>query len=429
MRFSQTFARTIKALYLSCFVLFFNVSLAARSATTALNEPNEPEYLRKSTDTLPLNPMDYRIKKIVVDPGHGGHDPGCSGAHSKEKHLVLKIAQIFVGYMKVIHPDVEVVLTRNSDVFIPLHERARIANKADADLFISIHCNFMPGSSATKGSETFVLGQHRMEENLDVALRENASILLEENYEENYDYDPNSPEGHIVLSLYQNVFLGQSIRIAEKVEKYLHLEAERKSRGVKQAGFIVLKATAMPSVLVEAGFLSNKTEEEFLNSENGQELVSLALLMAFSEYKAELEGTPPASVDAVRKDRSPFTKDAAIASSEGMMDTMPAGPVFTSKQADVPEVAASAVQFRVQLLASAKPVDTSGASWSTLPYKVEIHKEANLLKYQAGGFASFEDALEAQRIIRAAGFSDAFVVFYRNGQRITHEAIRQFSEK
>lgn len=242
----------------------------------------------------------FRIKTIVIDAGHGGHDPGCSGAGSHEKHLALAIAKAFAANIQANYTDIRVILTRDEDVFIPLHERAAIANRAHADLFISIHCNAMPPNNAgTSGTETYVMGLHTAGHNLDVAKRENNAILLEENYERNYDYDPNSPEGHILLSMFQNAFLEQSILFAERVEHHFHTTAERKSRGVKQAGFVVLKETAMPSVLVETGFLTNKGEEAFLDSPEGQAMMANALLAAFSEYKALIEGEPVAAVQPV----------------------------------------------------------------------------------------------------------------------------------
>ncbi|MBK6620880.1 MAG: N-acetylmuramoyl-L-alanine amidase [Saprospirales bacterium] len=233
----------------------------------------------------------FGVKKIVIDPGHGGHDPGCLGAHSFEKEIALGIAQKLAAYVAGTYPDVEVILTRNTDEFIPLNERAQIANRSLADLFISVHCNYISRASHVQGSETYVLGAHKMEENLQVALRENAAVLHEENYESIYGYDPNSPEAHIIMSMFQNAYLGRSILFAGKVEQHLVQSANRQSRGVKQAGFLVLRETAMPSVLIEAGFLSNSQEEKYLRSEEGQLQVAAAILSAFGDYKAEIEGT------------------------------------------------------------------------------------------------------------------------------------------
>ncbi|MEM6397286.1 MAG: N-acetylmuramoyl-L-alanine amidase [Bacteroidota bacterium] len=247
------------------------------------------ETLRDSEGKCTQVPLQSSIRTVVIDAGHGGKDPGCLGGHSQEKHIVLGIAQRFAARLKAAFPELEVILTRDDDVFIPLYERAAIANRAKADLFISIHANFMPGSQATKGSETYVMGLHTADHNLNVAKRENSAILLEADYEANYDYDPNSDEGHILMAMVQSAYLDQSILFAEQVERQLEAVG-RKSRGVKQAGFVVLKETAMPSVLVESGFLSNRSEENYLLSIAGQEEVAGALLEAFKGYKQLVDG-------------------------------------------------------------------------------------------------------------------------------------------
>lgn len=227
--------------------------------------------------------------KIVLDAGHGGKDPGGMGGNSYEKAIALKIAQLVAIGIRTNFPRVEVIMTRSDDTFIPLYERARIANDAGADLFVSIHANIMPGSSATYGTETFVMGQHVAKHNLAVAKRENASILLEKNVQKNYGYDPNSDEGHIMMSTFQHAFLERSILFADLVEsEFKH--AGRKSRGVKQAGFVVLKETTMPAVLVETGFMSNPDEEAYLLSGTGQQKLANAILKAFAIYYKKLAG-------------------------------------------------------------------------------------------------------------------------------------------
>lgn len=244
----------------------------------------------KSTQAV-LNP----VQKVVIDAGHGGKDPGGMGKNSQEKHIALKIAQLLAIGIRTNFPDVEVIMTRADDTFIPLYERAAIANREGADLFISIHANIMPGSSATYGTETFVMGQHVAKHNLAVAKRENASILLEDNVKENYGYDPNSDQGHIMMSMFQHAFLERSILFAELVEGEF-ASAGRKSRGVKQAGFVVLKETTMPSVLVETGFMSNSKEETYLLSGVGQQKLANAILKAFSSYYKLLGGAAPVAV-------------------------------------------------------------------------------------------------------------------------------------
>lgn len=246
----------------------------------------------KSTKETSNGKTGYRIKTIVIDAGHGGHDPGCLGGQSQEKHIALGIAQKLALNIQQQFPSVRVIMTRDTDIFIPLYERATIANRNNADLFISIHCNYMPGRGETKGTETYVMGLHTATHNLEVAKRENAVILLEDNYRQNYDYDPNSPEGHIIFSMFQNAHLEQSILLADKIESKFKNDSGRNSRGVKQAGFVVLKETTMPSVLVETGFLSNGQEEGYLVGESGQQEVADALLLAFAEYKQSIESGP-----------------------------------------------------------------------------------------------------------------------------------------
>ncbi len=239
----------------------------------------------------------YAVKTVVIDPGHGGHDPGCHGASSKEKHVCLAVGKYLSQAIQANFPDVKVIMTRSSDVFIPLNERAAIATRNKADLFISIHCNAILNANKTMGTETYVLGLHATEANLAVAKRENEAILLEEDYQKNYDgYDPNSPEAHIMFSMFQNAFLEQSLSFADKVQQHSYSEAKRKNRGVKQAGFIVLKYATMPSVLVETGFLTNATEESFLRTKKGQKTMANALLLAFRDYKQEMEGGAPYAV-------------------------------------------------------------------------------------------------------------------------------------
>jgi len=231
----------------------------------------------------------YKIKTVVIDAGHGGHDAGCLGTHSKEKEVTLAIALKLGKYFEDNYPNIKVVYTRKTDEFVDLFERANIANRAKADLFISLHCN----SSANKaafGSETYAMGLHVSEANLNVAKRENSVILLEDNYEKNYDgFDPKSTEAYIIFSLYQNVNIDKSLFLASKVQDQFTTKLKRYNRGVKQAGFIVLYKTNMPSVLIESGFLSNKNEEEFLTSEDGQENIAKSIYLAFKAYKEELE--------------------------------------------------------------------------------------------------------------------------------------------
>lgn len=232
-------------------------------------------------------PDKFKLKTIVIDAGHGGHDSGTSGRIHKEKDLALDYA-LLVGQKIEKHlPNINVIYTRTSDKFIPLKKRAQIANSNQADLFISIHCN--GGSRTASGTETFVLGLHRNEDNLKVAMRENASILLEDNYTHHYGYfDPTSPEAYILFNLYQSAHLDQSLDIAKIVESEF-INDGRRSRGVKQAGFLVLRETTMPSILVETGFLTNRSDEKYLASRQGKENIAQSIFEAVKEYKANLD--------------------------------------------------------------------------------------------------------------------------------------------
>ncbi|MFB0924702.1 MAG: N-acetylmuramoyl-L-alanine amidase, partial [Vicingaceae bacterium] len=241
----------------------------------------------------------FGVKTVCIDAGHGGHDGGCQGSKSQEKHVALSIALQLGKYIEDNFPDVKVVYTRKTDVYLKLWERAAIANKAKADLFICVHANANQNKSAF-GTETFVMGLHKSESNLNVAKRENSSILLEEDYKTKYsDFDPNSPESYIVLTMRQNAFLDQSLSFAAKVQTQFTERVGRKNRGVKQAGFLVLHQTNMPSVLIETGFLTNKEEEKFLVSDLGQDYLASAVFRAFKSYKNELEGKDIIKVEKV----------------------------------------------------------------------------------------------------------------------------------
>lgn len=230
----------------------------------------------------------YKIKTVVIDAGHGGHDHGCKGAGSKEKDIALKIALKLGKFIEQNYPDVKVIYTRKTDEFVELHERAEIANRNHADLFICIHIN--AGSKVAQGTETYVMGLHKSEDNLAVSKRENESILLEKDYKTQYEgYDPNSPESNIIFSLFQNTYREKSLIFASKVQFQLSEQAKRFDRGVKEAGFIVLWKTTMPAVLIECGFLSNPKEEKYLITDKAHEVLSKSIFDAFKEYKIDME--------------------------------------------------------------------------------------------------------------------------------------------
>ncbi len=348
------------------------------------------------------------VKTVVIDPGHGGKDPGCHGANVREKDIALSIGLSLGELIRANFPEVKVIFTRSTDVFIPLDERAQIANKAEADLFISIHCNYISKRSLVQGSETYVMGLHRAQDNLDVAKRENAAILMEDDYVQRYDgYDPDSPEGHIILSMYQNAYLEQSILLADYIEKQFANGLSRKSRGVKQAGFLVLRNTTMPSVLIETGFLSNSEDESFLGEMSNRSTVAESIFEAFSSYKAHVEGYVPTEEEAVA---------SITTNTEPSKAVIPVVPAVHAAPQQVP-VSDPGIIFYVQLAASRTPLSTEVANWK-VPVFVETKQENGYYKYLAGPFAEAGQATALQKELRAGSCKDAFVVAYRDNQRI-----------
>ena len=342
----------------------------------------------------------YKIRKVVIDPGHGGKDPGCNGHHSREKEVALSIGLDLGKKLKAQYPDIQVIYTRDTDVFIPLNERAAIANRNKADLFISIHCNYISVRNRATGSETYVLGLHRAEDNLDVAKRENSAILLEDNYEKTYEgFDPYSPEGHIILSMFQNAHLEQSILFATHVESAFKKLSRLPSRGVKQAGFLVLRETTMPSVLIETGFLSTDTDENYLMKKENQQEMASTILKAFSNYKKDVEEyqEPDISANTPQKATNVQTTNNEDAKA----------PTSTKGSLEV--------AYRIQIAASSK--STIDARYHNID-DLEVIKEGEMYKFLVGYFSSAEAARPRLSALKANGFDGAFIVAYKDGQRI-----------
>lgn len=345
----------------------------------------------------------FGINVICIDAGHGGKDGGCVGSIANEKDIALSIALKLGKQIKENFKDVEVVYTRETDVFIELGERARIANRAKADLFICIHAN----ASETKtsiGTETFVMGLHKTEANLNVAKRENASILLEDDYQTKYsDFDPNSPESYIALTMRQNAFVDQSLNLAAKIQTQFTDRVGRKNRGVKQAGFLVLHQTSMPSVLIETGFLSNTEEEKFLASNIGQDYLASAIFRAFKEYKQEIEN----------KDK--LEKKEVVEEVKGNKEENKIDKNDKKKNKEVP--VEKGVVFSVQIA-------TSSVKYELLPENfngvenVTIYEAGGLFRYTVGKEKNMTDANTLQLQLRANGFTDAFIVAFSDGVRI-----------
>lgn len=355
----------------------------------------------------------YKIKNVVIDAGHGGHDSGCLGSKTKEKDIALAISLKLGEYIEKNFPEVKVTYTRKTDVFVELYKRAQIANDLKADLFICVHCNANP-SKNPYGTETYVMGLHKTQANLEVAEKENASILLEDNYSKNYDgFDPNSTEAYIIFSLYQNAFMDQSLSLASKVQKQFKEKLGLLDRGVKQAGFLVLWKTAMPSILVETGFLTNVKDEQFLSSVKGQEYIASGIYKAFKQYKAEVEGK---SADTT--DKGVPQIDTTIYQAIGKDTTVPGKD--TSKNVK----AKKEILFKVQFATSPTKKSLTSADFKGIK-DVQEYFHNGLYKYVAGNETTFEASLLLLDKIQKLGFKDAFVVAFLNGERITpQEAVK-----
>ena len=484
-----------------------------------------------------LHAAGEKVSTIVIDPGHGGKDAGAVGKNCYEKDIALKVALKFGELINQNFPDVKVIYTRKDDRFVELRQRGRIANQNHADLFVSIHCNSTEGKEA-KGVETWIMGNHKNDANLKVAQLENSAILQEQNHEANYDnFDPNSPDAYIIFSLYQNAFMDQSLGFAAKLQEQYGQRVPSPNRGIKQAGFLVLWSCALPSVLTEIGFISNPTEEKFLNSEDGQLKIATSLFNAFKEYKYQVEGfnnqaeakkpaaaepatpaaapakpavepakpvteptkpvaeptkpvaTPekpaiepakpatepakPAAADTTRPAAKPTdipsaasvlndtahtqtvaespapeqpsapkpdtaqpqpaepAEPAAPVMATPAPDTVQTEAVIESPAPDLEPVPASRLVFKIQFASSStdKPLDAPEFKNLNLPV-LSKYEDNGLFKYCCGEAETPEAAQHILRQVQEAGFKDAFMVVFSNGQRIsTQEAYRILQER
>ena len=359
-----------------------------------------------------------KITTVVIDAGHGGKDTGALGAISKEKDLNLTVALLTGDYIKKNLPDVKVVYTRDRDVFVSLNERAEIANRNNADVFISIHCNSTENKAASvMGAETFVLGEHKNAANLEVAKKENSSILYEEDASQQYgDFDLNSPEAYIALSLFQKEYLNQSLQLAANVQEQFSKRVGRKDRGVQQAGFLVLWKTAMPSVLIELGFISNASEERFLASEDGQTYMASAIYRAFRDFKADFEGeNQTAKPLAETQPAQPQVQETPVNKPEEPV----AEPQPQPENTETPVVVKQpVVSFKVQFATRDTKVPVTDKAFSKVS-EVDVYYYNGAYRYTSGDFKTKQQATIHQSEVRKLGFSDAFVVAFINGERAT----------
>jgi N-acetylmuramoyl-L-alanine amidase len=444
-----------KALILSLLFTFFLLSATSPSKI----KPGDARQAIK----------DLKVKTVVIDAGHGGKDPGCHGDLYKEKDIALSVALKLGKFIEDNFKDVKVIFTRKTDVFVELNERAEIANRNNADLFICVHCNSACVydkkmhkdicNEDAHGSETYVMGPSKEAGNLEVTKRENKSILLEDDYKKKYDgFDPNSDESNIIFTFYQNVFRNQSLSLASKIQECYKQKAGRNDKGVKQAGFLVLWRTAMPSLLTEIGYLTNHKEEKFLGSDKGQTFMASSIFRAFRMYKNEVEGTNlkysddfekaepynPAKDTAEPEDKKTSKPDKAPAETlhvkEVRVDSIShsiSGPKDDKKDVtpddkynkhnyptkkdakgeDGTSVSDAPVTYKVLFYASDKKMDANDPKFEGIT-EIECFEEGGRFKYTSGSFDKMNDAAKCQNELRKKGYKDAFVTGFRDGKRV-----------
>lgn len=383
---------------------------------------------------------------LVIDAGHGGHDSGAIGSDSKEKNINLNIALSFGRLVERNCPDVNVIYTRKTDVFIPLDDRADIANRNKADLFISIHTNALPGGKIARGLETYTLGMARAKANLDVARRENSVILVEKNYKQHYEgFDPNSAESNIMFEFMQDKFMEKSVELAKLVQRDVCVSANRPDKGVHQAGFLVLRKTSMPSCLIELGFITTPDEEQLLNSDNGIENIARGIYNAFVSYKKKYDTTISVPYKTYTKEKINIP---TIVPDNEISKPVPECPEETGKEDSdddnkgettpvknntSPDVSKSNEDktssdgpvFKIQLLASGRNLRTDSQQFQGLK-DIDSFQEDNLFKYTYGSSENYNDIYRLRKTILDK-FPEAFIIAFKDGQKMNiNDAIKEF---
>lgn len=367
---------------------------------------------------------------VVIDAGHGGHDPGAIGKISKEKNINLNVALKVGNLIKKNCNDVKVIYTRSKDVFIPLARRAEIANNAKADLFISIHTNALAKNRTAKGASTWTLGLAKSEANLEVAKRENAVILYESDYKTRYaGFNPNSAESYIIFEFMQDKYMEQSVHLASLVQKQFRHSCRRVDRGVHQAGFLVLKASAMPSILIELGFISTPEEERYLNSDAGTNTMANGIYRAFLNYKREhelrLTGVSKTIIPAEQEEveEAPVIAQVPKNTAKATATAPKQKPIVVENATNDSEIT-----FKIQILTASKPLAKNDKRLKGLK-GVDYYKEKGIFKYTYGASTDYNKVLRTKRTITAQ-FKDAFIIAFRNGEKINvNEAIAEFKKR
>lgn len=363
---------------------------------------------------------------VVIDAGHGGKDTGATRGGYKEKDINLGVVLALGQLIERNHKDVKVVYTRKSDVFVDLDKRADIANKAKANLFISVHTNSTAAkSTSVSGADTYILGLARSEENLQVAKRENSVILLEDNYKTKYEgFDPNSPESYIIFEFMTNTFMEQSLQFASFVQSDFRSVAKRVDRGVRQAGFLVLRKTSAPSVLIELGFINNQSEAQFLSTKSGQQSMARAIYSGFRKYKRDfdkkqgklvVESTEVADIsfDDVEEETIAVKNDQ----NEGRISQVSVSEKVRNNTASSnKKIEKDQIEYRVQFLVSPRKLSGNSPALKGLS-PVSFYKDGSVYRYTYGSTTNLNEITKIQNQVRLK-FKDAFVIRMKNGKRI-----------
>ena len=378
---------------------------------------------------LPLSHLSAQGKDftLVIDPGHGGKDPGAIGKKGKEKNINLSVALKLGNLIKENCKDVNIVYTRQKDTFVALDRRAQIANNAKADLFISIHTNSVAKGKTVRGTETYTLGLHRTDDNLEVAKKENSVILIESNYEQRYaGFNPNSSESYIIFEFLQDKNMEKSVRLATDIQKQFKNTAKRIDKGVHQAGFLVLRETTMPGVLVELGYISTPDEERYLLTEAGTSALAKSIYQAFVSYKRKYDtgdNTRPAQAKTPVKVKEPATEKPKETATAQKPKTQ-SKPQTTGKAKSEATKSEKPV-FKIQILTSDKKLSAGNKLFKGLT-PVDYYQEKGIYKYTYGESHDYNKVLSTKRQI-SSKFKDAFIIAFKNGQKMNvNEAIQEF---
>ena len=371
---------------------------------------------------------------LVIDPGHGGHDAGALGAISKEKNINLSVALQFGKYVERNMPDVRVIYTRKTDVFIPLKERANIANRANADLFISVHTNALPAGKIARGFETYTLGMHRAKDNLDVAMRENSVISMERGYQQTYQgFDPRSSESYIIFEFIQGKNMERSVELARNIQRKVCSGANRPDKGVHQAGFLVLRETSMPSCLIELGFITTADEENLLNDASRVDDIARGIYEGFAQYRnkydksisvpyraADTESVSVAKIVSDKKQEQPERRSENV-------DTAPRRTAAQNKPAQQKANVADAPVFKLQIFVSNRTLRKGDAHFKG-ETDYDSYQEGNMVKYTMGASTNYNEIFRLRKSL-AEKFPEAFIVAFKNGKKYdVNQAIREFKQ-